>query len=289
MDDKTKILDIIRMRGPSSPTQISKALQIDSIMASAMLSELVSEKTVKISSLKMGSSPLYYLRGQEAKLEQFVNHLNEKDRRTVALLKQKKILKDSEQEPLIRVSLRSIRDFALPLQVSHGGKTELFWKWQSLPPEETETLIKGQLGIKPGKPEKKPAAETKPVKTKPETHKALKPDLPKAEPQKPESKEGFAAKVHSYFSQNNIKVLQQEMLRKTDYEYVVKVPSAVGELTYYCRAKDKKRVNEGDLAAAYVKAGNKKLHVLFLTTGEVTKKAKAMIEKEFKNLTVKGI
>jgi hypothetical protein len=99
----------------------------------------------------------------------------------------------------------------------------------------------------------------------------------------------FSEKVSAYFLKNDIVVLAKEAIRKNDLDFTVQLPSAVGVLTYYCKAKDKKKINDGDLAAAYVKGENRKLPILFLTTGELTKKAKEMLKKEFKNTTVKQI
>ena len=67
------------------------------------------------------------------------------------------------------------------------------------------------------------------------------------------------------------------------------MPSVVGEVDYYCKARKKKRINDGDLSSAYVQGHVKKLPVLFLTTGELTKKAKEMLGKEFQNMIVKQV
>jgi hypothetical protein len=277
MDNKTKILGIIRIRGPVSPTQMARELRVESYLASAMLSELVSSKELRISSLKVGSSPVYYLPEQRPNLEQFVGNLNEKDRRTFYLLKEKKILKDSDQEPLIRVSLRNIKDFAVPLEVSHDGKTEVFWRWHTLPAKDTEDLVKDLLGMKEKEVEKKP--ELRPVQK-----------LEKKVKTKPlEERSEFLKKVNDYFKRYEINVIQEQVLKKNMVEYVIKLPSAVGELLYFCNAIDKKKLSEGDLAGAYVKGENKKLPVLIITTGDLTKSAKDSLEKDFKKLTVKKI
>ncbi len=86
-----------------------------------MLSELSSKKSLKISALKVGGSPLYYVPGHEEKLLQFIQNLNEKDRRTLELLKDSQVLRDAEQDPLTRVSLRQIKDFAVQRRFSGNG------------------------------------------------------------------------------------------------------------------------------------------------------------------------
>ncbi len=100
----------------------------------------------------------------------------------------------------------------------------------------------------------------------------------------------FFNEVQQYFNKNNIKILEQKVVRKNkDMEMLVEIPSSVGSLKYFCKAKNKKKVNDGDLSSIYIQAQSKKLPVLFITTGELTKKAKEMLEKEFKGLKIKKL
>jgi len=48
------------------------------------------------------------------------------------LLMQKKILRDKTAEPIVRVALRSIKDFAVPLQVKINDNVEIFMKVNSI-------------------------------------------------------------------------------------------------------------------------------------------------------------
>ena len=113
---KEKIISIIKTRGPSLPAHISSQIGMSILFTSAFLSELLSEKKLKISDMKVGSSPLYFIPGQENMLENFSSSLKSKEKDAFMLLKDKKFLKDSAQEPAIRVALRAIKDFAIPIQ-----------------------------------------------------------------------------------------------------------------------------------------------------------------------------
>jgi hypothetical protein len=53
MDYKQKVLDYIRLNGPSLPMRVAKTLGLDTIIASAYLAELVSQKKVYVSNLKV--------------------------------------------------------------------------------------------------------------------------------------------------------------------------------------------------------------------------------------------
>ena len=71
---------------------------------------------------------------------------------------------------------------------------------------------------------------------------------------------------------------------------IIKIPSVMGELEYYCKAKNKKTVNDSDLSSAVVQGQLKKLPVMFLTTGELSKKAKEFLNTELKKgLVIKNI
>ena len=289
MDPRQKILDIVRNVGPVTPTHIAKELHVESYVASAMLSELVSSKLLKISNLKVGSTPLYFLRGQEPLLENYIKNLNEKDRRTCALLKEKKIIVDVEEDPLTRVSLRSIKDFAMPLEVTYDGETKIFWKWHTLPAQETEQIIKSVIDSKK-KQEQRKIEEPEEKKQKKEEQAVDRQIEATAEDRKAERpKDHFIKKVSDYFKKNSIVVLQEDYTRKNNLEFVIRLPTAVGDLNYYCNAVDKKRISEGDLAAAYVKGENKKLPTIILTPGDLTKGAKEALEKDFKKVAVKKL
>ena len=70
-----------------------------------------------------------------------------KKERAFDLLSEQKILKDTEQTPLMRVTLREIKDFAVPIYVTYND-SEMFWKWHTASDADVEKLIKTKLDIK---------------------------------------------------------------------------------------------------------------------------------------------
>jgi hypothetical protein len=382
-----KILAFLKAKGPSIPVHMTKELKQDTIIIGAMLSGLAGAKKLLISNTKIGGSPLYYLKEDEAKLQDFSKYLNEKDLRAYELLKEKKVLRDKEMTPLLRVSLRAIKDFAKPVTVTVGNQDEIFWKWYLLKSDESEKLIRGFFG----KPEKettaqkeqkeaegiskkeaeKPAksaspaiesasapAQKQPVQPEPkgiaaeqkeklgkevpvkmprkkaapkyelEEEKSLiqarlelEPDYSKdskpgkkAEPKelskpepKPLSKEltvplpaaplNFDAvtdklhlKVKPFFENNKILIKALTIIKNgTEIEYLIEVPSAIGGVNHYCRAKSKKKINDADLTGVFLAGQMKKLPVIFITNGELSKKAKEMLNTELSNLKVIAI
>ena len=121
---KENILSVLQQRGPSLPVHIAKGTNLSILFASAFLSELLSERKIKISNMRVGNSPIYFIPGQENQLENFALHLNNKEKEAFTLLQNKKILKDGEQHPAIRVALRSIKEEGSKLVASLGVMEE---------------------------------------------------------------------------------------------------------------------------------------------------------------------
>jgi len=134
---KEKIVLILRRRGPSLPVHVAKETELTMLFASAFLSELYADKRIKISNMKVGGSPLYYLPGQEPMLERFSNYLNNKEKEAFEMIYQKRILNDSEQQPAIRVALRAIRDFAIPFK----NDEQIYWRYLTVLEEEVRQIF----------------------------------------------------------------------------------------------------------------------------------------------------
>jgi len=293
LNTKQKIIELIKTKGPVIPAHVSKEINSDILMSSAHLSELSSEGKVKISNIKVGGTPLYYLPGQEESLQNFSSNLHEKARKAFELLKEKKILRDTKSDPVIRVALREIKDFAIPLQVTYQDNKEIFWKWHMLGKEEAETLIKSALTKKDVV--RKEIKQEPAKKTIEEKKSEIKKEIIKKEPLKQreiktDKTSHFLEEINSYFNHNKITIKNKEIIRKnSEVDFILEVPSTIGALEFYCKAKNKKRVNDSDLSSAYAQGQLKKLPVLFLTKGELTKKAKEFSEKEFRQIKIKKI
>ena len=129
---KEEILTFLELNGPSLPVQISRYIRIDTLFTSAFLSELLSNQQIKISTLKVGSSPVYYLPGTEAGLEKYSEYLKSKEKEAFELLKQKKFIEDEKQEAAIKVALRQIRDYAKAFEKNE----KIIWRYYLVPEEE---------------------------------------------------------------------------------------------------------------------------------------------------------
>jgi hypothetical protein len=302
-------------------------------MASAMLSEMSSKGILKVSHIKVGGSPLYYAPGQEAQLLQFTSHLNEKDQATLVRLKQATVMRDQDEDALTRVSLRNLKDFAHPLNVTHDGTTELFWKWSALADADASEKIKTMLtGVSPA-----PLQQTTPVPM------PVVPSVPKApvatvqqqvvptvekrkrkraeavvpaqvvmpsDPRMVEAKQPvvqqtftpaplvaqtapvsdvmddvFFAQLSQFCAKSNIKILEYALVKKkSEYDLVLEIPSALGSMVYYAKARNKQKLTDADITAAFVQGQLRKLPAALIAPGELNKKGCELLAKDLRGM-----
>lgn len=272
IDYREQILMLAQQK-PLLPNDVAKSLNTNMLMASAMLSELTATKKLRISRLKVGSSPLYFLPEKEAQLQEYINSLQEKDRQTALALQQHKVMQDTAQDPLTRVSLRQITDFSRPLQVKNGDSEFLFWKWFLVSDDDAKKLIE-QMVV----PAEKVLPKAQLVPSLPEP-KLVSPQIITAPKKSSLPKENFSDKVESFFSVSKITVLEKKVLKRSECEFVIEVPSPVGALTFYCRARNKKKISDADVSQAFVEGQLRKLPVLLVCDGELNKKAKELLSQ----------
>lgn len=305
MDYREQILQLGHS-APLLPNTVAKALNTNGILAGAMLSEMVAKGLLKTSALKVGGSPLYYLPGKEEQLLSYSNYLNEKDKRTLALLQELKVIREKDCEPLVRVSLSLIKDFSKPLLVEYNGIQETFYKYFLVNDEEAKQLIKSQLEptqevkketLKEVKEIKKEVKEEKIREAKQEVKQETKEikeekkeeivPLKKEKAHKIEAPAGdFWEQLLAHFSKHNITIQEHTVVKKkTDFDLIVEIPSPVGKLTYYCKARSKKKLTDADVSSAYVTGQIKKLPTIFITDGELNKKAQELAS-QLKGLTI---
>ncbi len=306
---KQKVLEFIETHGPSLPIRISSYLKSDSLIVSAFLSELLKEKKLMLSNMRVGNSPLYFIRGQEFQLENFFQYLGSKEREAFELLKEHGVLEDQRLLPPIRVALRSIKDFSFPFEY----KGKLYWHFIKLNQDKAIEMIDNRHKDKPfiekikrvvlpkeqkiemQKPliekglktdfqeqgvrkqgievEKKQAEFISPVKEKPLLN------LKSQKKVRIKEKSDFVFDVIDFLERKSF-ILDNEIdYRKKEYFADVKVDSQLGKVNFYCIAKDKKTITENDLNQALQKSNEEKKPVLLISPGQPNKKAAGKLEE----------
>ena len=268
---KDRIISIIKENGPSLPSDIASKLDLSILFASAFLSELLSEKNLKISYLRVGNSPVYFIKGQEPQLENFSEHLNSKEKEAFLLLKEKKFLIDETQQPAIRVALRYIKDFAFTFQ--RNGK--LFWRYFIVPESEfieepVEELIKEEK-----------IELNEPIQKNEVPEEIIEPPKKKVVRKKSANKnDKFFNQVKEFLSKKSIEILDIEGVSQGDL--ILKVNENGKEKLIV--AYNKKRIGELDIIKANKKAVELGLSYTILSLGEPLKKLDNLIEA-IKNLS----
>ncbi|MBS3070845.1 hypothetical protein J4407_00920 [Candidatus Pacearchaeota archaeon] len=291
---KEKIIGIFRMKGPRLPVHIAKETGMNILFSSAFLSELVDEKRIKVSNMKVGSSPLYFIPGQEFMLERFSEYLKSKEREAFILLKEKKFLKDSEQEPAIRVALRSLKDFAVPFKYPNESG-DIYWRYFTVSistfeikkePINEKPMISEEEISKPKKPliqirEKTKTLEIFDKKTsvvsepKAKTEKKIKEKTLKKKTTSKKSKQNdkFLEKIKDFLSKSAIEITSIEGLGKD--EIVLKVKNNGEE--QLLMAFNKKKITEKEIIKAAKKAAELNLKYSILSMSELPKKVSDLI------------
>src|SRR3989344_1514238 len=296
---KEEIIYRLKINGPSLPVHIAKWISSSILFTSAFLSELTSEKRLKMSHMRIGSSPLYFTEGQESMLEKFSQHLKSKEAEAFGLLKEKKFLKDSEQEPAIRVALRQIKDFAIPFK----KEEYLLFRFFTVPEAEfieiqkptvtitalpvemmkknAEAVIENEALILEGNKEPKEPVQVipagKPKKREKEPKKIkLKPKQKATRKTSKEKKydEKFLEKVKEFLSRNSIEIVNIEGLKKDELLLRIKVNGNEQLLVAY----KKKKISENEIIKTAKKASEMNLRYSILSMGELPKKISGLIK-----------
>ncbi len=270
-EKKRKIIELIKQRGPSLPVHVARGTELSMLFASAILSEMVSNKLLNVSNLKVGGSPLYYLSGQDELLENFSSYLSGKEKDAFLLIKKHNLLEDAKLQPAYRVAIRSIKDFAIPLSAKTPDGEKIFWCFHSFPKEKAIEKINSLLSEE--KKAKKLEKRERIIEKE-----ALK---PKAIPKAAESE--LIKKVYNYLSKENIKIITEEEKKRKSVMFKVLVTSSIGSIEMLAIAKDKKTIAENDIRLLLSYSQNRRLPVLLLSNGKPSKKAMAEIEN-FKSL-----
>lgn len=314
---REKILLILRRKGPSLPVHIANELHMSMLFASAYLSELLSDKSIKISHMRVGSSPVYFIPGQEYGLERYSQHLKSKEKEAFLLLKEKKFLKDDVQLPAMRVALRAINDFAIPFKKDG----EIFWRFFTTPesefiPKKSEQKTSQEMPITKEKPILligptrsaliKPDAESsisEPIsqEVKPKLHKTLNIFDDKLK-ESEKTEELIKKKTTKKKFKKSKTIKNKSPAKKQDNKFFLKVKEFLtnkgieildiegfskNDFTLRVNIKgeeklliayNKKRIEETDIIKSHKKASDLNLNYIILSLGEPLKKLSNLIE-----------
>jgi len=274
---KNQIIKFLKENGPSLPMQISREVKLSLMFSSAILAELSNEKRINISSMKIGSSPLYFIPGDEEKLESFVEeNLAGVQKSAYLKLKENKILEDKIQEPSIRVALRSLKDFASQFNLNN----EIFWRYNFCSREEIQQLVQMLLQSRTNFKEESLVVKTPETKVEQIFELSEKEKTPLAESSvgnlvvEKKKKTNFLEEIKEFLQSKKIQILNTIQIDKKEITARIKIQ----EKEYLLVAYAKKRVSEKDILKAYKKASLLNIPYYVLCQSELTKKMQETID-----------
>lgn len=268
---KEEVVRLIKLKGPVLPAEITAELETNTIILSAILSELIKDGLVLFSHKKIGSSPLYYLLGQEDVMrKKLLPNLSIIEKKTLEFFENNKLMLRSNLSPQQRLVVNQINDFVKPIELKIKGEEKTFYRHYSLDISVIEQELKNMAS--PKKLVKKKKQEEEP----PKNQKKLFVNLEKENVPEHLS---INSSVQKLFDKLGLKPISKEVIKKgSEVNYVAVTRNIIGQ-KYFVKIKKRGRINEKDLSMIYLEAINKKMPCLMITRAKLTKKAEQLLEK----------
>jgi hypothetical protein len=343
MDDLKKyIVDFIATNGPTLPITISKKIGKPLIITNAILSQLCEDGLLQKTSMQIGSSHIYFLRGQEQQLENFISYLKGSEKIAIERLKKEKVLQHEGLDLALKVALANMKDFAKVIKVRIGNEEKIFWKYFLVSNQEAEAIINERFKVAEQQP---PAPLQLPTQLQPststlQTPQTIKPQLPQPliqekplqlqqqlipevqkeeearevwEGKKEEKERGEEEKVEVEKAKKAEKRKERKKGKvakkkatpedfisfiNANFSSIRKINDAMYEaskeivdekIRFLVVIKAKERISDVDLILAMREGEERKMPVIVLTKGTLTKKAKEIASKSGSFLIVKHL
>jgi hypothetical protein len=203
------------------------------------------------------------------------------------LLKEREILQDSEQEPAIRVALRSIKDFAVQVKIRDREEEKTFWKIHTLSNEKAKDIIGTLLNLSQKKQQER--AEQKQevkeiiIKAEEPVIQQVKENKSKKQVKVKEISSQFLDNIKKLLIEKEYEITKEILTKKKELTGKIKMQTPLGKQEFYLVAKDKKKITLDDLVNTLQKANAEKMPALIISPGDIDKKAQEYF-KEWNNL-----
>lgn len=252
------VVDFLKRHGPSQPVQLRQALNKDTFMASAILSDVVKSSFIKSTLAKIGNSPLYYLPEQEeiakSKIFEYMGFLEKK---LVNRIKDAEYIMDASLSVQDKFIIKNCFDFL----VSYRIHDEIVWRYYKVPEQKIIERFS----------EKKQSVEAKEEK------------IVFMEPQRPIEENPFLT-AENMLKNMNAEITSRSQKNKNESVMTATLKNGSIQQNYFVKIHLKKKINESDLSLAYTEGTEKKMPVLFMTNGDMTKATEKSLNKKFGDL-----
>jgi hypothetical protein len=269
LNKEEEIINFLRVVGPSLPIDISKKLGIDSFLVNAFLTELVKSGKIKESERKIGNSSYYYLQGQEEIVRnKFLQDLKYQEKLLLEKIKKEKFIFDEDLSAQERFFIKNLLDFVTPLRVKINDNERVCWKYYATSLNEIEETIRKSII------EKEKKEEIKEVQKELKTEKI----------EKIVSLSEFEKEIEEMLRSFSEIVEKKVVKKNNEINYVVVSNTSFGKISFYVKVKRKQKISESDLSLAFTEGNRKRMPVIFITDGEISKKVENFREKNFGDL-----
>ena len=249
MDNYEKVEEYLRKNGPSHPVQVGKAIEADIFTSSAILQEMIADKRIERTIKKIGGSPLYFVPEHRQRARERVEEsLGIVERKILEEIKQKGFVFQDELGAQARFILQELKDLLIPLKANIGGEERIIWKYYKVDNSSVERAI---LSGKFKKQEEEKGRE---------------------EIRERKGAEG----VERLLEKINARLLEKKVIKKNEINCIIERGDEIKQ-KYFLKIKNKKKISDSDISLAYMEGMNKKMPIIFATTGTLSKKA---IEKK---------
>lgn len=271
LNKEEEIINFLRTVGPSLPIDISKKLGIDSLLVSALLTELVKSGKIKESERKIGNSSYYYLQGQEEIVRnKFLQELKYQEKLVLERIKKERFIFNEDLSAQERFFIKNLLDFVTPLRVKIDENERICWKYYSTSLNEIEETIRKSIEIEKEKKEE----------IKEEVQKELKTEKIEKIVSLSELEKEIEEMLRSFSE-----IIEKKVVKKNnEINYVVASNTSFGKTSFYVKVKRKQKISESDLSLAFTEGNRKRMPVIFITDGEISKKVENFREKNFGDL-----
>lgn len=310
-DLKLQIMDFIKRKGSSTPVEIAVGTGINSIIVSAIVSDMASKRQLLMSNKRIGSSHIYFLQDQRDRMRVKVfQMLEESEKKMVEDLEKRRIILSSE---IPDEDIAGCKDFLV--EFTYGG--EKAWYWFELDSNAALSELRAKVESKCGgaaapqhvprygaatkklpeeKPPEKKVEPPLPQPEKPQTREEIKKPAPqpKKEVQKKEKakpkerpKGEYIEKVKSWVEEAGAKVLGvREVVAGVEYEIEAQLQTPFGAQQYLVLVLNypKKKVGIEEVSKAFSRVMQQKSPVVLVSPTGFAKNAENFWKKEYKGL-----
>jgi len=258
-----KVIAYLKAKGPSLPVELTKVIGFDTLTSNAILSSLVKNKLIYRTHRKIGSSYIYYLEGQEEFARRRIYEtLSEREKALINKVKREIVIFDNNLSQEERKILEDLLDFVIPIEVKSKDQTYLAWKYYSATNGEVKEKISQIL------------SEIEKMKGEELKAEAYQQSKAVVDPNE---------KIRSFLERIGAKIIESN-LKKKESEYLVEIPTAPTSSKLLIKFKDKKSVDEKDMSLLYAEVLKRKLPILFIISGKLTRSAEKFKEKNLGEL-----